>query len=77
MVVCDCYGAFEEIAGSGVVAEACPFVHDVLRIGCGQRFYIRPFVQEFQEIRDDGGDCCLLEHDFGEPDVVWVRGLSG
>jgi hypothetical protein len=64
-----------QIARPGVVAESGPVLADDL----GRRFrkllQRRKARQEALEVRDDGGDPGLLQHDLGEPDPVGVAAV--
>ena len=69
----DDVGAFLEVAGARIVAEAGPCLHDVVGFGAGERRDIRPARDEGAEIRLHRLDRRLLQHDFREPDAVGVR----
>ena len=68
----DQVGAFLQVAGARIVAEAGPGLHDVLGWGCGKRSDRRPFLDEFAEIRLYRLDRRLLQHDFRKPDMVRI-----
>src|SRR6266404_129311 len=67
----DARGAVE-IAGTSVVAEPAPERKHVVLVGGRQAGDVGEAGKEALEIRDDRGDLCLLQHDFGEPDRIGI-----
>jgi hypothetical protein len=65
-----------EHAGTAVVAEAAPEGKNVLLVGFGEGLNRRKALEEGGIALDDYGDAGLLEHDFGDPDGVWIGGLA-
>lgn len=72
VVVDDGDGGGVEIAGAAVVAEALPEVEDVLFIGAGEVGDGGIFLGKSVEVIDHSGDLRLLEHGFGEQNVVRI-----
>ena len=70
-------GAFLQVAGARVVAEAGPGLHDVVGSRCRKVRHLRPFFEEFSEIRLHRLDRRLLQHDFRHPDVVGIGPDAG
>ena len=56
-------GAFQEIAGAGVVAKPGPFRHHIFIGSGGKVSHGWPAVQKSLEAGGDGGDGGLLQHD--------------
>ena len=73
----DDVGAFLEVAGARIVAEPGPRLHDVVGLGAGKRRDVRPFREEGAEIGLHRFDRRLLQHDFGQPDVIGVGPAAG
>jgi hypothetical protein len=65
-------GAFLQVAGARIVAEARPGLHHVFFVRGGERGDIRPPVDESAEIGLHSFDGRLLQHDFGEPHPVGI-----
>ena len=61
-----------QVAGAAVVAEPLPQLQHVLLVGGGEVGERREGGEEPLEVRDDGGDRGLLEHDLADPDAVRV-----
>ena len=61
------------IAGTGIITKPRPCGHNISIIGGSQCGKIGPHLGEFAEIGTDGGDRGLLQHDFRQPDMIWVR----
>ena len=77
VVLEDEVGGSVEVSCAAVVAQTLPGGEDLL-LGClseggegGEK------LNEAIEIRDDGGDLCLLKHGFADQDMVGIGGLSG
>jgi len=62
----------QQVAGAGVVTEACPGGHDFRVRRSRQRFHGRPAAGELGEIGFYRRDRGLLQHDFGQPDPVGI-----
>ena len=65
------------VAGASVVAEAGPGLHHLGLGSGGERGDRRETLHEAGEIRYDGSDRGLLQHDFAEPDVVGIGRYAG
>ena len=65
-----------EIARAGIIAEPGPHPQHVILRGAAERGDIWPARQKLQEIRPDGFDAGLLQHDFGQPDPVRIGPLA-
>ena len=65
-------GAFQQIAGAGIIAQPRPFCQN-LRIRRGPKRLNRwPKRGEAVEVGDHRCDGGLLQHDFGKPDPVGI-----
>lgn len=65
-----------QIASSRVIAETLPRVKDVIFRGPGQGGEIWEAAEPLIIIRDNGGNCRLLEHELGDKDGVGVSSLA-
>src|SRR3546814_3939411 len=70
MPVDDGAGAGQQIARAAVIAKPRPCGHHIGIVGGGQRLDSRPAFLKSSEIRADGGDRRLLEHDLRHPHGV-------
>src|SRR5690606_3645916 len=63
-----------QVARPSVVSESGPIGHDffLLRIRPGGN--IRETLQEALVVRKDGAHLRRLQHDFGQPDPIWIAG---
>ncbi len=72
----DNFGGLVQIARPAVITQPLPErKHFLLRSG-RQIGNAREAHHPALEIRDDRLDACLLEHDLGNPDNVWGRGIA-
>ena len=69
-------GGFMEVAPTLVISKSGPGRENLVFLFVSQRFNAWVGFQEFLEVRDDGLDLCLLEHDFGNPHSIGIRILS-
>jgi hypothetical protein len=67
-------GSLMKHAASTVVAEALPFLEDLLLVRLGEGVDIGEALHPVLPERDDGGDLGLLKHDLAHPDGVGVFG---
>lgn len=65
-------GAFEQVAGTGVITQPSPLTHDVSVFGCCEVGHRWPARDESLEILGDGGNSSLLQHDFGHPYCIRI-----
>ena len=72
MVRDDGAGAFQKVAGTGVVAKTGPFAHHLGVLGGGQGADGRPAGGEAVEVVLHRGDGGLLQHHLGQPDAVGI-----
>ena len=68
-------GTFQQVAGTGVIAQPGPGGHDLVVWRCGKRVNIGPACREPLKIIPDSGHGGLLQHDLGQPDPVWIGPL--
>jgi hypothetical protein len=68
----DNLGSALHVADAGVIAKAFPEFMDFFRSGFGQGADVRQSLHPTLPIRQDGFDLGLLEHDFGDPDGIWI-----
>ena len=68
----DVVGAFLQVARPGIVAEARPGAQDRLFLGACESLHGRPAVDKLVEVAFYRLDGCLLQHDFGQPDVIGI-----
>ena len=61
-----------QVAGAGIVAEAGPFLGDVLPRGIRQRRHVREAAQEALVAWAHRRNGRLLQHDLGQPDAVRI-----
>ncbi len=69
-------GAFMQIAGAGVVAQAGPGHQHVVQLGGGEIAHRRPAFEKLGEIGTDRGHRGLLQHHLGQPDMVGIGALA-
>ncbi len=72
----DGLGGFLKIARAVIVAESGPVREQIGFGGGGERFDGREAIEKAFEVRDDGGDAGLLEHNFREQDGVGIAGAT-
>ncbi len=66
------FRAFDQVARSGIIAKPSPCGHDVAFVRRSQRRKIGPAFNELAKIRTDRRNRGLLQHDFGQPDMIGV-----
>lgn len=72
----DFAGGLLHVADAGVIAEAFPEFVDGGGVGVGEGWDVGQRAHPAFPIGDDSFDLGLLEHDFGNPDGVGIRGAS-
>src|SRR4029077_7346415 len=65
-----------EIARPRVVAQTLPGMQHVVELRQGERFDIGPALEEAREVRTDGRDRGLLQHDLAEPHAIRIGRLA-
>ncbi len=65
-----------QVAGTGVITQACPGGHDGFGRCGGQGMYIREPGEETLVVGDHGGHRRLLQHDLAEPHLVGIGRLA-
>src|SRR5262245_19336506 len=65
-----------QVAGARVIAEPGPGPQNILKAGGRERPDCGPLRQEPRVVRRHRLDCRLLQHDFGQPDTIWICQLS-
>ena len=68
----DRFGAGDQIARAGIVAEPRPGAHHLALVRRRQRRHARPAFGELREVRRDRRSGGLLEHHLGQPHAVWL-----
>ena len=66
-----------EVAGTRVIAEPGPRLHDLINGGLGQRLDGRKAVEKAQVEGFDRRNRGLLQHDLGQPDPIRIGDFSG
>jgi hypothetical protein len=61
-----------QIARARIIAEPGPHPQHVVERGSPERLDVGPARQKFLEIRPDGFDAGLLQHDFRQPDSIGI-----
>ena len=65
-----------QIAGAGVIAKSRPGSEDIIFLGPRQRLHIRPAFQKLAVVGCHRLHRSLLQHDFAEPDAIWIGNFS-
>src|SRR3546814_15864948 len=68
-------GAAVQIAGAGVIAQTGPVRHHFVLLRAGKGLHIGETRQESLVVPYDGRHLRLLQHDFGQPDPIWIAGV--